>query len=776
MEQDGNEQSAFVLLPLYFDFLYIVIAYSVMVSILCIAAPWLIYNPMGFGVQLGMYHMLYDGVWLFYTQYGAGFKAILRSAIFGLSCFIITLVSVLYAAKELYEGNEWGWYRIFLALNLFFAALYASPLLIPQRFFYRRPAMTTYSIMQLVYYMLYLTFTTMIYMREASGYCLCASVFILFDCIIRPITLYRSLSIDSQYWQGGDGKDHLSIIGPWSLNAETANAIAGVHSRTQGVHFVHFGHISLSKGVGFVAGGFSRVYFGKYKNRKIALKMLFVLELNPGSVNQFCREAQILRSLRHGNVIECIGVSVMPPAVCVVLEFCEKGSLFDFMHKLRTVQALASTNVSVLSPNRLSMGPSKAVRKSITSAGRIYAPAASFGPSANNPLQDESVANRPSISGVGGFELISPGVSVASNRLSEGGSADVSYPAAAGGGGAGAGGEGYDNGRASVSGLAGGSTRNPLQESLIGTSLQWLELKSHLHSSDNVQFDVPQEVKMLCSPSGSLGCGARDQSRSVDGINNNMSERTSSHGGINRNSTPAASFIPAPVFISSLIHSSELSPSLLVPERSTTGKELLRTDVPLTLVERLPAIHDLSLSGIIEVMRDVARGVAFLHSRKWMHCDLKSLNFLVTENFRVKLADMGESRSVSDPVESSAPPPIPALNWCPPEVLADGASAKDYTMASDVYGLAMVLVEIITLEIPFDNHMVKKGTYEAWYRLLTVENARPKLPKDILPDNLVSILQMALSSDPSMRPSAGEILAVLDGCAEKTTASGIELV
>jgi serine/threonine protein kinase len=159
-----------------------------------------------------------------------------------------------------------------------------------------------------------------------------------------------------------------------------------------------------------------------------------------------------------------------------------------------------------------------------------------------------------------------------------------------------------------------------------------------------------------------------------------------------------------------------------------------------------------------------------------MHCDLKSLNFLVTENFRVKLADMGESRTVTAPVDSAAPPPIPALNWCPPELLAEGATAKDYTMASDVYGLAMVLAEIITLEIPFDSIFVKKGTYEAWYRLLAVDNVRPHLPEDVLPDSLVSILRMAWSSDPFMRPSSGDILAVLDGCAEKTTANRIQMV
>ena len=50
----------------------------------------------------------------------------------------------------------------------------------------------------------------------------------------------------------------------------------------------------------------------------------------------------------------------------------------------------------------------------------------------------------------------------------------------------------------------------------------------------------------------------------------------------------------------------------------------------------------------VKLAHDCAAGVAFVHSKGLMHCDIKSLNFLVTSNLRVKLADLGEARSVSD--------------------------------------------------------------------------------------------------------------------------------
>lgn len=101
------------------------------------------------------------------------------------------------------------------------------------------------------------------------------------------------------------------------------------------VPFIHFGLIELSKDMGFVAGGFSRVYFGQYKNQPIALKMLFVVDLTPQSVKEFCKEANLLIKLKNENVIVCKGVSVMPPAISIVLEFCKYGSLFDLLYKER---------------------------------------------------------------------------------------------------------------------------------------------------------------------------------------------------------------------------------------------------------------------------------------------------------------------------------------------------------------------------------------------------------------------------------------------------------
>jgi serine/threonine protein kinase len=61
--------------------------------------------------------------------------------------------------------------------------------------------------------------------------------------------------------------------------------------------------------------------------------MLFTIEIDSEIIRDFCDEARTLYSLRHPNILRCLGVCIMPPAICLVTEFCEHGSLFDFLKR-----------------------------------------------------------------------------------------------------------------------------------------------------------------------------------------------------------------------------------------------------------------------------------------------------------------------------------------------------------------------------------------------------------------------------------------------------------
>ena len=46
------------------------------------------------------------------------------------------------------------------------------------------------------------------------------------------------------------------------------------------------------------------------------------------------------------------------------------------------------------------------------------------------------------------------------------------------------------------------------------------------------------------------------------------------------------------------------------------------------------------------MVEDIALGMAYLHNREMLHCDLKSSNILIDENYTVKLCDFGLSTNI----------------------------------------------------------------------------------------------------------------------------------
>ena len=52
----------------------------------------------------------------------------------------------------------------------------------------------------------------------------------------------------------------------------------------------------------------------------------------------------------------------------------------------------------------------------------------------------------------------------------------------------------------------------------------------------------------------------------------------------------------------------------------------------------------LSFQTRLKMAYECCLSVAHLHSKGLMHCDIKSLNFLVTSDLSIRLADLGEAR------------------------------------------------------------------------------------------------------------------------------------
>ncbi len=94
---------------------------------------------------------------------------------------------------------------------------------------------------------------------------------------------------------------------------------------------------------------------------------------------------------------------------------------------------------------------------------------------------------------------------------------------------------------------------------------------------------------------------------------------------------------------------------------------------------------------------DIVRGLAFAHARGYVHRDVKPANVLFTDDQRAHIADFGLARAKAEAARTEADgAPVGTMRYLSPEQVMAEATDK-----SDVYSLALVLVESVTGVVPF---------------------------------------------------------------------------
>jgi serine/threonine protein kinase len=173
---------------------------------------------------------------------------------------------------------------------------------------------------------------------------------------------------------------------------------------------------------------------------------------------------------------------------------------------------------------------------------------------------------------------------------------------------------------------------------------------------------------------------------------------------------------------------------------------------------------------------DVAEGIVYLHQQKVIHRDLKSLNVLVDADGRATLCDFGLAKVKKSTRSTSTSSGQGTPLWMAPELFARG---KNYAEASDVYALAMVLVELATGRVPFEEKMDGQTAFVLVPELLR-QGARPELPASTtgpavperVPLSLQAIIQSAWAQDTSARPTAKQCLEQLKEAAAEDVGNG----
>ncbi|KAJ8628827.1 hypothetical protein MRB53_022150 [Persea americana] len=147
---------------------------------------------------------------------------------------------------------------------------------------------------------------------------------------------------------------------------------------------------------------------------------------------------------------------------------------------------------------------------------------------------------------------------------------------------------------------------------------------------------------------------------------------------------------------------------------------------------------------------DVARGMAYVHALGFIHRDLKSDNLLIFSNKSIKIADFGVAR-IEVQTEGMTPE-TGTYRWMAPEMIQH----RPYNQKVDVYSFGIVLWELITGLLPFQNMTAVQAAFA-----VVNKGVRPIIPHDCLPV-LAEIMTRCWDANPEVRPSFTEVVQMLE--------------
>ncbi|MBI5881701.1 MAG: protein kinase [Elusimicrobia bacterium] len=178
-------------------------------------------------------------------------------------------------------------------------------------------------------------------------------------------------------------------------------------------------------------------------------------------------------------------------------------------------------------------------------------------------------------------------------------------------------------------------------------------------------------------------------------------------------------------------------------------------------------------------MREMAEALSYVHCKGLVHCDLKPANVLLDEEGRIRVADFGQSRIVT---ESSGA--LGTLFYMAPEqavILQDNEQAQP-NVKWDVYALGATLYSILTGKIPYEHEskmaLLKTSSLRERlkaYRELVFSKPLPECAsatRGWVDEDLAAMLAKCVSADPERRyADMAEVLADLQARTDRKPVS-----
>ena len=168
-----------------------------------------------------------------------------------------------------------------------------------------------------------------------------------------------------------------------------------------------------------------------------------------------------------------------------------------------------------------------------------------------------------------------------------------------------------------------------------------------------------------------------------------------------------------------------------------------------SLQSMLRSFGSLPMTTVQRYVKDILRGLQFLHSKDIVHLDLKPANVLLHVDGSCKVTDFGTSIQMHKILDSNLVVGTPL--YMSPE---QAKGVKHCSFPTDLWSLGMTVIELLCGQLPFAADV---NPFVHMRRLAFDETFRVEIPEE-LPSVAHSFVSQCLQRDPQKRGSCDELL------------------
>jgi serine/threonine protein kinase len=163
----------------------------------------------------------------------------------------------------------------------------------------------------------------------------------------------------------------------------------------------------------------------------------------------------------------------------------------------------------------------------------------------------------------------------------------------------------------------------------------------------------------------------------------------------------------------------------------------------------------ISANKIARIIVGIALAMRFLHSRYFIHCDLKTDNILLDWDWNVRITDFGQSISLTNPEIPSLihPKAINGMPFIDSYYLAPECYNNCCSQMSDVFSFGLILYELVTGQPVFS----KELTHLEIAFKVAIKHGLPDIPEFVFP-SARELITECWAEEPGDRPSFDDIV------------------